>query len=172
MLRRWAYMAIAVVAAVLTTAEPVFSFHSDEGVIYTRSFEMDLKEFRVTQTLLNQTKVDLDDKESLPEQQVKDTMSVAGLYVFQKIMFWACIACIFLFYPTRVRWYMTLVIMGIVAVFYALVIIYALRISDMHYATLAPTWVTFMPAIVLAMMVFLNRNVARFGNYFDDIVEE
>lgn len=57
------------------------------------------------------------------------------------------------------------------AAFYGLLIYYALRISE-EYATFALTWVAFMPAVVIAMMVALNRNVAQYGNYFDDIKDD
>jgi len=169
MFRRWAYMAIAVFATVLITAKPIFSFHADKGILYTRSFSMDLKEFKVTQTILET--VSEEQRLAMPEKEVKETMSVVPLYVLQKILFWSCIVCIFLIYPAKARWYMTWLIMALVAVFYVLVIIYSQRISDLHFATLAPTWSAFMPAVVLAMMILLNRNVARFGMYFDDIVE-
>ena len=158
MYRRLAYMAIAIVAAALINVGPVLSFHSDKGIQYTRSFRMDLHEFQVIQTTLD-TNV----------SQIWETMSVNGLYVMQRILFWSCILCLLLFYPTRARWYLTFFIMAIGGVFYILLIYYALKISDMQYATLAPTWVTFMPAIVIGAMVLLNRNVFVYGNYFDDI---
>ncbi|MBR6118433.1 MAG: hypothetical protein IKQ11_06230 [Paludibacteraceae bacterium] len=157
MYRRWAYMAVAIVAAILLRVAPVFSFQPDKGIQYTRSFRMDLHEVQVIQTALD-TNV----------AQVWDTIPVNGLYVMQRILFWSCILCLLLFYPTRVRWYMTFVIMAEGAVFYGLLIYYALKISG-EYATLAPTWVAFMPALIIAMMIALNRNVTQYGNYFDDI---
>jgi hypothetical protein len=160
MYRRWAYMAVAIVASFLINAGPVFSFHPDKGIQYTRSFQMDLHEVQVIQTTLD-TNI----------SQVWETMSVNGLYVMYRILFWSCILCVFLFYPTRVRWYISFVIMAEGAAFYGLLIYYALRISE-EYATFALTWVAFMPAVVIAMMVALNRNVAQYGNYFDDIKDD
>lgn len=161
MYRRLAYMAIALTAVCLMKVAPVFSFSTDKGIIYDRSFTMDLQEFQVIQTTLDT---------NIP--YVWETMSVNGLYVLQQILFWTLIACIVVFYPTKVRWYLSLGIAAAGGVFYFLLIHYALRISDLQYATLAPTWVAFLPAVVIAMMILLNRNVAKFGNYFDDIIEE
>ena len=161
MYRRLAYMAIALTAVCLMRVAPVFSFSTDKGIIYDRSFTMDLQEFQVIQTTLDT---------HIP--QVWATMSVNGLYVVQQILFWAIIVCMLVFYPTKVRWYLSLGIAAAGGVFYFLLIHYALRISDLQYATLAPTWVAFLPAVVIAMMILLNRNVAKFGNYFDDIIEE
>lgn len=161
MYRRLAYMAIALTAVCLMRVAPVFSFSTDKGIIYDRSFTMDLQEFQVIQTTLDT---------HIP--QVWATMSVNGLYVLQQILFWTLIACFVVFYPTKVRWYLSLGIAAAGGVFYFLLIHYALRISDLQYATLAPTWVAFLPAVVIAMMILLNRNVAKFGNYFDDIIEE
>ena len=161
MYRRLAYMAIALTAVCLMRVAPVFSFSTDKGIIYDRSFTMDLHEFKVIQTTLDT---------NIP--YVWETMSVNGLYVVQQILFWAIIVCMLVFYPTKVRWYLSLGIAATGGVFYFLLIHYALRISDLQYATLAPTWVAFLPAVVIAMMILLNRNVAKFGNYFDDITEE
>lgn len=161
MYRRLAYMAIALTAVCLMRVAPVFSFSTDKGIIYDRSFTMDLHEFKVIQTTLDT---------NIP--YVWETMSVNGLYVVQQILFWAIIVCMLVFYPTKVRWYLSLGIAAAGGVFYFLLIHYALRISDLQYATLAPTWVAFLPAVVIAMMILLNRNVAKFGNYFDDITEE
>ena len=161
MYRRLAYMAIALTAVCLMRVAPVFSFSTDKGIIYDRSFTMDLQEFQVIQTTLDT---------HIP--QVWATMSVNGLYVVQQILFWAIIVCMLVFYPTKVRWYLSLGIAAAGGVFYFLLIHYALRISDLQYATLAPTWVAFLPAVVIAMMILLNRNVSKFGNYFDDIIED
>ena len=54
MLRRWVYMAIAIIAAALLGTRPVFNFQSDTGILYTRSFRMeDQKQFIVTQRELS-----------------------------------------------------------------------------------------------------------------------
>ena len=167
MYRRWAYMALAILATWMITLHPVLSFHEDKGIYYTRSFSMDLQQVVVLQTSLDS--LDPEMKEVLPKQEVVNTISVYGLYLLQKLIFWTCIVCFIIFYPTRVRWYLSFVIMALAGVFYVLLVYYALRISDMEFATLAPTWSAFMPAVVIAMMVLLNRNVIQYGNYFDDI---
>ena len=165
MLRRWAYMAVAIVATILITVAPIFSFrYSDAGMEYIRSAKMDLKEYTVMYTVKDGMEQKVNNRPNDPPK------SVIMLYVLQKIMFWTCIACVFLFYPTRVRWYLSWFIIAVCALFYFFIIKYAQDISY-DFVTLAPTWVAFMPAVVIAMMILLNRNVARFGNYFDDIAE-
>jgi hypothetical protein len=57
------------------------------------------------------------------------------------------------------------------AAYYICLIVYALQISG-HYATLAPTWTAFLPAIVLEAMALLRRNLQVYGHYFDDVYEE
>lgn len=167
MYRRWAYMAIAIIASYLIAVKPVFSFTSDKGMTYERSFTMDMKQFQVTQTVLGT--LDEEQKQVTPEREVKGTMSVMGLYVTQKILFWSSILCLFLFYPTRVRWYMSWFIFAMAILFYVFLLIYALHITNLYFATIAPSWTAIMPFIVLIMMVLLNRNVTVYGNYFDDI---
>ena len=41
MLRRWLYMAVAIIAAATLGTRPVFNFQSDTGILYTRSFSME-----------------------------------------------------------------------------------------------------------------------------------
>ena len=72
MYRRWAYMAIAIIASYLIAVKPVFSFTSDKGMTYERSFTMDMKQFQVTQTVLGT--LDEEQKQVTPEREVKGTM--------------------------------------------------------------------------------------------------
>ena len=161
MYRRWAYIAIALTAVCLLRITPLFTFATDKGILYDRSFTMDLHEFQVIQTTLD-TNV----------HQVWGTISVNGLYVLQQIMFWALIVCFVVFFPTWVRWYLSMGIAITGGAFYVLMIIYAQRITDLEYATLAPSWGAFLPAVVITMMILLNRNVAKFGNVLDEVIEE
>ena len=50
MLRRWAYMLLAIGASALLFVAPPFHFQEDKGIIYVRSFSMDQTTFVVTQT--------------------------------------------------------------------------------------------------------------------------
>jgi hypothetical protein len=157
LIRRVVYMIIAIVAITLTPKEPVFTFGKDKGQIYTRSFSMDLKEFVVTQTTLD-THVDF----------VKEKESVIGLYVCYILMLVLSIACLLAFYPTQLRIYLSQFTMGAGGLFYVFWIYYDVKISG-EYATLWPTWTSFMPAVAIAMMVAVYRNVMKHGHYFDDI---
>ena len=161
MYRRWAYMAIAVLAAILMTAKAPFSFQEDKGIIYVRSFSMDLQTMVVTQTEL-ETGV----------AQVTATMSVAGLYYCYWIMLFGSLACLIFMIHPKGRLVMCDITMIAAGVYYVLLVIYALRISDAQYATLAPTWAAFMPAVVLEMMILVHRNVLKYGHFLDETPEE
>ena len=50
MYRRWAYMAIAILAAALLPLTSPLSFLQDEGIIYLRSFTMNQERFMMLQT--------------------------------------------------------------------------------------------------------------------------
>lgn len=157
LIRRVVYIVIAIIAAALTAKEPVFTFGQDKGIIYTRSFSMDLKEFVVTQTTLD-THVD----------NVWKKESVIGLYVCYILMLVFSIACLFAIYPTMLRLIVSSLTMTAAGLFYVFWIYYAVKISG-EYATLAPTWTAFMPAVVIAMMLAVFRNVMKHGHYFDEI---
>ena len=166
MYRRWAYMAIAIVATVLLTVSPFYRFRGDEGIIYDRHYTMTKTEiYRISDVQEHLKNTDIPDGAKII---VGD---VSGLYYCYKIIFWNCIACFLLFYPTKVRWYMSILIALEAVIFYILYIHYLINVSDAD-VTLGPTWVVMLPGIVIAMMVLLNRNVSKYGNYFDDIREE
>ena len=154
--RRWAYMAVAILASALLFLHPVFNFNDDKGIIYIRSFSMDQKTFYVTQTDL---------KSGVPE--ITATMSVKWLYTCNKIMLWGSILCLLCFYnPLRV--YITYFIAVVSGMYYVLMSYYAMKISDLHYATLYPNYMCILPAIVCAMMVLTGQNVIRDGVYRAD----
>jgi len=160
MYRRLAYMAFAIIAAALMAVKPPFSFRSDEGIIYIRSFSMTLEQFVVTQTDLK-----------TGAGHETEVMSVKGLYYCYRVMLIGSILCLFFIIHTRARVIMCYLTILAAAAYYIFLVIYALRIAD-HYATLLPTWTAFLPAIVLEMMILLRRNLHTYGNYFDDVYEE
>ena len=151
MLRRWIYMSIAIIAAALLGTRPVFNFQSDTGILYTRSFSMeDQKQFVVTQREL-----------STGAEEVAAIMSVKGLYYCSKAMLWGSILCLLCFFSYRGR--MTLIFVTVVAagLFYILMIVYAIRMTDQHYATLYPNFAAIWPAIVLQAMLLTRSNMIR-----------
>ena len=157
MYRRWAYMAIAVLASFLLTAGPAFSFLEDRGITYVRSFDMTQKTFFAFQTEIGTA-----------NQEIVATMSVKGLYYCYLAMLFSSIgALLFLMHP-KGRLLMCDIAILAAGIYYVLLVVYALRISDVYFATLAPTWVAFMPAVVLEMMVLTHRNVIKYGHYLDE----
>lgn len=162
MYRRWAYMAVAIIATWMLSVAPPFVFKGDEGFIYNRSYSMDMHNVVRSSKPLAET---------TPDTPREVMGSIEGLYYVYKIMFWSIIACFLIFYPTRIRWYLSLIVVLEAAVFYALYIHYVMNVADSD-VTLGPSWMVIFPAIVIAAMVLLNRNVAKYGNYFDDIIED
>ena len=150
MYRRWIYMIIAVVAALLMRIGPVFSFQEDKGIIYVRSFTMDMHEFVELRTDI-QTGV----------QHVEDTMSVWGLYCCYVVMVWGSILCILCFFNNRWRVMLCVLVSAAAGLYYMLLVYYALRISDEFFATLYPTLTSICPAVVLQAMVLVRKSIIR-----------
>ena len=50
--------------------------------------------------------------------------------------------------------------------------IYAMKITDDFYATLYPTIMAILPAVVLQMMILVQQNVRREGMYRDEEAEQ
>jgi len=158
MYRRWAYMLVAIVAAALLFTRPVFNFQDDKGIKYVRSFSMDQELFVVTQTELG-----------TGAQEVTATMSVKGLYYCNKVMLWGAILCFLCFFSNKWRMGIAIATAVVCGAYYGLMIFYAVRIADMHYATLYPNMMAILPAIVLQMMVMIPRNILSSIAYRDEI---
>ena len=151
MLRRWIYMSIAIIAAALLGTRPVFNFQSDTGMLYTRSFSMeDQKQFVVTQREL-----------STGAEEVAAILSVKGLYYCSKAMLWGSILCLLCFFSYRGRMTLIFVTVAAAGLFYILMIVYAIRMTDQHYATLYPNFAAIWPAIVLQAMLLTRSNMIR-----------
>ena len=151
MLRRWIYMSIAIIAAALLGTRPVFNFQSDTGMLYTRSFSMeDQKQFVVTQREL-----------STGAEEVAAIISVKGLYYCSKAMLWGSMLCLLCFFSYRGRMTLIFVTVAAAGLFYILMIVYAIRMTDQHYATLYPNFAAIWPAIVLQAMLLTRSNMIR-----------
>ena len=151
MLRRWVYMSIAIIAAALLGTRPVFNFQSDTGMLYTRSFSMeDQKQFVVTQREL-----------STGAEEVAAILSVKGLYYCSKAMLWGSMLCLLCFFSYRGRMTLIFVTVAAAGLFYILMIVYAYRMTDQHYATLYPNFAAIWPAIVLQAMLLTRSNMIR-----------
>ena len=141
-------MAIAIVATLLLQYKPVFSFQEDKGIIYVRSFSMDQKTFEVYQTEMD-TGI----------KSVTATMSVKGLYYCYWAMLIGCIACFLCFFSWRARIHISFFTAVVSGAYYFLMIYYAVKISDLHFATLYPSWPAILPAITCQMMLLVRHNV-------------
>jgi len=160
MFRRWMYMLLAIlVSAMIFKASP-FHFQEDKGIIFVRSFSMDQETFTVTQTEIGTNM-----------QQVVNTMSVKGLYYCAWGMFVTSIACFLCFFKKRWRIALCFITIGFAGVYYIFLIYYALRIEEDFYATLSPSWIVILPAIVLQLMLLIRRETIR-SIMADDINEE
>ena len=147
-IRRIIYMTVAIVASAMLFTRPVFKFQEDKGIIYIRSFSMDEKVFEVTQTEI-ETNI----------TKVVNTVSVKGLYFCNIAMLCGSILCFLCFFSRR--WRMRIAIGTAVAagVYYAFMAYYALMMVDSHYATLYPSFMAILPAIVMQMMVMTRHNI-------------
>ena len=144
-------MSIAIIAAALLGTRPVFNFQSDTGILYTRSFSMaDQKQFVVTQREL-----------STGAEEVAAIMSVKGLYYCSKAMLWGSMLCLLCFFSYRGRMTLIFVTVAAAGLFYILMIVYAIRMTDQHYATLYPNFAAIWPAIVLQAMLLTRSNMIR-----------
>ena len=157
MYRRWAYMVIAIAASAFLFTRPVFNFQDDKGIIYVRSFSMDQTTFYVTQTDLQTGR-----------QEVVATMSVKLLYYCNKLMLWSCILCFLCFFSNQGRMWIALITALIGGAYYGLMLYYALKISDLHYATLYPHLISVLPAVVIEMMILLRHNIVGSMLYLDE----
>ena len=158
MYRRWIYMVIAIAASACLFQRPVFNFQEDKGIIYIRSFSMDQHTFYVTQTDIK-----------TGQQEITETMSVAMLYFCNKIMLWGCILCLLCFFSDQGRMIIAILTAIVAGAYYVLMVYYAIRMSDMHYATLYPDWISVLPAVVIEMMILVRHNLVRSLIYLDDI---
>ena len=147
--RHFIFVLVAIVAVALLPSKPIFSFQSDKGILYERSFSMDRHQFVVTQTDL-----------ATGAEHVTATMSVNGLYYCYLGMLFGSIACLFGFFSRKGIKICHFVI-AVAGVYYGLAIFYALRMTDLHYATLFPTITIILPAIVIQMMLLARRNILR-----------
>ncbi len=146
--RRWAYMAIALIASVVLLHHPTCNFLDDKGIIYVRSFSMTQEEFVVTQTDLK-TNI----------SNITATMSVKGLYYCIEAMIVGIGLCFLCFFSERWRIIFAVITAILAGFYYLLLAYYIARIADLHYATVYPNYVAILPAIVCQMMLLVRRNV-------------
>ena len=150
-LRRLAYMAVAILAAALLPVRAVFHFQDDRGIIYVRSFSIDQKVFVMTQTELG-----------TGAATVRETMPVKGLYYCYRVMLWGSILCLLCFFNSRWRIALCDIVALTAGVYYILIIIYAMRIADTYFATFYPDVIAMLlPALVLQGMILTRHSVVR-----------
>ena len=158
MYRRWAYMAVAILATALLTVGPLFSFYSDQGVIFVRTGTINQHEFAILQTEIENGIT-----------HVTETMSVEGLYYCYIAMLIGGIVTILCFYHAEARLWACLFTIAAAAGYYICGIYYYMMITNTFFPTIAPTWIAILPAVVIEMMVLTRKNVLTYGNYLDEI---
>ena len=157
MYRRWAYMAVAILAAVILLHHPVCNFLDDKGIIYVRSFSMTQEEFVVTQTDLH-TQV----------SNITAKMSVKGLYYCIEAMIAGTILCFLCFFSDRWRIIIAVITAFIAGFYYVILVYYISKIAELHYATVYPNFMAILPAIVCQMMLLIRRNIYDQMTYDED----
>ena len=133
-------MAAAIIASAVLMQRPVFNFQDDKGIIYVRSYEI-------------HTRLDNGLKE------VADSTSIAGLHYCNLVMLWGSVLCLLAFFSKRWQTYIALFTAIAAGVYYALMIFYAMRISDAMFATLYPNIMAVLPAVVCQMMILTRHNI-------------
>lgn len=158
---RCIYMVIAIVASMMLSIRPAFSFQDDKGIIYVREFSMDMKVFVETRTNM-QTGI----------QHIESTMSVKGIYLCYIVMVLGSILCFFCFFSNYWRVWLCNITAFAAGIYYILIIYYAIQITDIHYTTLYPNITILFPAIVLQTMVLVRKNIIRDSIEQDEEGEE
>lgn len=148
MYRRWIYMAVALVAAVVLLHQAPCSFLDDKGIIYVRSFSMTQEVFTVIQTNL-QTNIGNE----------TTTMSVIGLHYCIKAMIYGIILCFLCWFSDRWRVAIAVLTAIIAGCYYVILVYYISKIADQYYATVYPNIVAILPAIVCQMMLLVRSNI-------------
>ena len=157
MYRRWAYMAVAILAAVILLHRPTCNFLDDKGIYYVRSFSMTQKEFVVTQTDL---KTDA--------SNISATMSLKGLYYCIMAMIGGVCLCFLCFFSNRWRIILAVITAFIAGSYYIILVYYIYKMSDVHYATVYPNLTALLPAVVCQMMLLVRKNIFDQIAYAED----
>lgn len=152
MYRRWVYMAVAIIAAVVLLHHPVCNFLDDKGILYVRSFSMTQEQFVVTQTDL-----------ATNVSATTATMSVKGLYYCIMAMIGGVILCFLCFFSNKWRIILAILTAFIAGSYYVILVYYISKIADLHYATVYPNITAILPAVVCQMMLLVRKNI------FDEI---
>ena len=140
---------IALIASIVLVFVPVFSFSADQGIIYLREFVMTTRTFSIVQTELATGKVD-----------VLASMSVRGLFYCAWGMVIVSLICL-LCYMRRWKRKLSLVVVYLSAIFYILMVYYAIKMADTYYATFYPNLATILPAIVIQTMLIIRKETKR-----------
>lgn len=148
MYRRWIYMVVAIVASVAMLSQPACKFLDDKGIRYVRSFSM-------TQTQITLTLTDI----KTNTDTVKDTMSVKGLYYCVIAMIVGSSLCFLCFFNDRWRIIIAIITACVAGLYYILLVYYIFRIADKQFATVYPTFVVILPAVVCQMMLLVRRSI-------------
>ena len=149
-LKRLLFYVIAIFASVMLLYHPVFSFQEDKGIIYVRSFTMDMNNFCVIQTNI-----------STGVSDIIDVMSVGGLYICAWVMLVLSALALLCFWDDVWRMRLCVAAAFFAGAYYLLMIYYAIEITDEYYTTLYPNLYSLLPALVLQSMLVIRKNIAR-----------
>ena len=148
--RRIVYIAIALVATIVLFFKPVFTFQSDTGINYERTYSMSVTTFTMTLTDLE-----------TGFTHVARQRSVAGLLCCAIAMCIGCIACGVWYYRRRLLKKLCNITLFFAVLYYLFMLYYAIVLTDDYSATLWPNWAALMPVIVLEMMLLVRRNISK-----------
>lgn len=149
--RRLVYLLLAIVCNIMPLISPIYRFNADQGIIYERSYRMNLVEIT---TLLTENTTGIVSKGAC--QNILPMTIMLALFIL------SC-AVIFIMNFTYRRYTMwgcyVAVVFGVI--YYALVIDCGVRATDDLCATLVPNWTLFFPALSIEMMLMTKLNIEK-----------
>jgi len=148
--KRLIYLAVAIIASAVLFLKPVFSFQDDSGIKYVRHFSMTNTDFVETLTPFDTT---------THASIVK--MPVRGLLYCNILMLCGSILCLLSFFDEQKQIWICIITSVFVGAYYVMMIWYAIRISDVFFATLYPNYMAILPIVVLQMMLMTRREIVH-----------
>ena len=157
LLLKWGRLVLAIVSSIILLNKPVFNFIDEKGIVSVKTYKITTRTFEMHY---------VDMKTGLDE--LVGAMSISGLFYGALAIMVGCFLCALLYESHRIRILLSSITAFMAGAYYLLMAYYAMKISDLHYATLYPTVMAILPAIVLQMMVLVQRNVRHIGMYRDE----
>ncbi|MBQ2540125.1 MAG: DUF4293 family protein [Paludibacteraceae bacterium] len=161
MYKRWIFMLVAILASIVLLNIPVFRFQSDKGIISNRTYEMDQKNFYVWQTDFETN-----------QKTLVGVVSVNKLYYCNLLIIGTSILCLLCFFSETWRIRLTLLTVFLCGAYYALMLYYAMRLSNEWFPTIYPRVSAILPAVTMEMMILTRKSMLREIRHSDERLDD